>query len=249
MILDDIVAASQRRAASLPDSFPDFHRTPISLKESICSSPSNAVIAELKFASPSRGVIRGEARPSDITRELVDGGCCALSVLTEAEYFHGSLDTIPEIRNDVHVPILRKDFIVDEHQLDETRAIGADAVLLIASVLGDDTTCFVDEAIRRGLEPLLEVHTRKEARIALDSGAEVIGINNRDLKSFKTDLTTTTRISPLLKEAGRTVVSASGFTWPCDIRSLHRFADGFLIGSSIMSSRNPKKRVEGFVYA
>jgi len=249
MILDDIVASAHRRAASLPGLFPISSHEPLSLRDAILNAHHRAVIAELKFASPSKGVIRAEQKPEDVAQDLVRGGCCALSVLTEPDYFAGCSDTIPAIRDRVPVPILRKDFIVNEHQLDETRALGADAVLLIASILGEETEYFVKETMKRDLEPLLEVHTRQEARMAIETGAELIGINNRDLRTFRTDLTTTRGIAPLLHQAGLTVVSLSGMVWPCDIRSLHPYADGFLIGSSIMSSDNPRKRVEGFVYA
>ena len=249
MILDDIVSNSHRRASILPETFPSSTHVPLSLKEAIIRSRNNAVIAELKFASPSRGLIREEKKPADVTGDMILGGCCALSILTEPDFFQGSPDTIPAIRASVPIPILRKDFIVDDHQLEETRALGADAVLLISSVLGEKTEYFIREAKKRGLESLLEVHTRQEARSAVDAGAELVGINNRDLRTFRTDLSTTRRIAPILREAGITVVSASGMVWPCDVRSLHQYADGFLIGSSIMASENPRKRVEGFVYA
>ncbi len=252
MILDEIVASAHRRASELPGSFQTSTHTPISLKDAIMQkrrTHAHPVIAELKFASPSRGVIRQGASPEDVAAELVHGGCCALSVLTEPEYFSGCSGTIPAIRDRVTVPILRKDFIVHEQQLDETRALGADAVLLIAGVLGEETGHFVDETKKRGLEPLLEVHTRQEARMAVDTGAELIGINNRDLRTFKTDLSTTRRIAPLIHQADKTVVSLSGMIWPCDIRFMSHYADGFLIGSSIMSSKNPGKKVEGLVYA
>jgi len=252
MILDDIIASAYRRASELPGFFQTSSHTPISLKDAIIQKQrthAHPVIAELKFASPSRGIIRRETKPEDVATELVQGGCCALSVLTEPEYFSGCSATIPAIRDKVTVPILRKDFIVHEQQLDETRALGADAVLLIAGILGDETGYFVEATKKRGLEPLLEVHTRQEARMAVDTGAELIGINNRDLRTFKTDLSTTKRIAPLIHQAGRTVVSLSGMIWPCDIRFMSQYADGFLIGSSIMSSKNPGKRVEGLVYA
>ncbi|NLV28278.1 MAG: indole-3-glycerol-phosphate synthase [Methanomicrobiales archaeon] len=249
MILDDIVSCAHRRAEGLPESFRSPHHVPVSLKNAITESRNNAVIAELKFASPSRGVIRDDQKASYVSGEMIRGGCCALSILTEPDFFHGSTDIITSIRDSVSVPILRKDFIVDEHQLSETRALGADAVLLISSILGDSLEHFVKEAKRRELEPLVEVHTRKEARLAIDSGADLVGINNRDLRTFRTDLSTTKCVAPVLKNADITVVSASGMIWPCDIRSLHNYADAFLIGSSIMSSENPRKRVEGFVYA
>ena len=252
MILDEIVALAHRRASMLPDCYQSSSHTPISLKDAVIlkqKSHAHPVIAELKFSSPSRGIIRNESFPEDIASELVCGGCCALSVLTEPDYFSGCVGTIPAIRDRVTVPILRKDFIVQEQQLDETRALGADAVLLITAVLGEDTGYFVEETKKRGLEPLLEVHTRQEAEMAVDTGAELIGINNRDLRTFKTDLTTTKRIAPFLHQAGRTVISLSGMIWPCDIRFMSHYADGFLIGSGIMTSKNPKKRLEGLVYA
>lgn len=249
MILDEIVSSSGLRAAALPASFPESGHIPISLHRTITREKNNAIIAELKFASPSKGTIREEKKPGYIAGELVGGGCCALSVLTEPTYFRGNSEIISMIRDSVPVPILRKDFIVDTHQLDETRSIGADAVLLISSVLGDETGYFVEETLKRGIEPLVEVNTRQEARAVLDTGAELVGINNRDLKTFRTDLSTTKRISPILQQAGKTVIAASGMIWPCDVRTLHQYADGFLIGSSIMSSENPRRRVEGFVYA
>jgi indole-3-glycerol phosphate synthase len=249
MILEEIVACSQERALNLPDSFPNIRYTPRKLSDSIKTSINNPIIAELKFASPSKGVIRNNPSPMAIAGELIGGGCCALSVLTEPTRFAGDPGTIPAIRETIHIPILRKDFIVDIHQLDETKALGADAVLLITSILGDDLGYFVDETIRRGIEPVVEVNSRQEARIAVDTGTDLTLINNRNLKTFKIDLSTTRRISPILREAGRMVIAASGIIWPCDIRSLRQFTDGFLIGSSIMTSKNPRRRLEGFVSA
>ena len=261
MILDQIIRASTVRAASLPcsgncspvsASLPVSRRshTPISLLEAITKTRDrNAVIAEMKPASPSRGHLRTFGDPVAVARVLMSGGCCALSVITEPAFFHGSAATIPAIRDDVRVPILRKDFIVDTRQIAETRHLGADAVLLITAVLKDQLGEFVDAAYRQGLEPLVEVHSRQEIRLALDTGADLIGINNRNLKTLKTDISTTSRLAPLVRQAGRTVIAESGVTWPCDIRTLRPFADGYLIGSSIMAAEDPRKKLEGFVYA
>lgn len=261
MILNRIVQASALRAASLPipdqasapesrAGIADLNR-PRSLIGAITgSSGRSAIIAEMKPASPSKGHLRTITNPVSVARDLVAGGCCALSVITEPEFFHGTVAAIPAIRAGVgDIPILRKDFIVDLRQIDETRRLGADAVLLIAAVLGDRLPEFVDAACRRGLEPLVEVHCRSEIRSALDTRAELIGVNNRDLKTLRTDISTTCRLAPLLRDAGRTVVAESGITWPCDIRTLRPHARGFLIGSSIMAAGNPQKRLEGFVYA
>lgn len=252
MILDRIVESSAKRARSLPAPGPAVHASrPRSLRAAILSARTdkNAVIAEIKAASPSRGPIRALPDPAGIAGELVEGGCCALSVITEPAFFSGSPELIPVIRGSVPVPVLRKDFIVDRRQVSESRELGADAVLLIAAVLGDQLGEFTDLARREGLEPLVEIHSRPEVQAALDTGAELIGINNRDLSTMKIDLSATRRISPLIREAGRTVVSESGFLWPCDISGLKPYADGFLIGSSIMGSKDPKKRLSGFVCA
>ena len=250
MILQQIITASESRAALLPDTFNPSYHIPLSLKSAITEiKDRNAVIAELKFASPSRGIIRRTTEPVPVARNLMAGGCCALSVLTEPLFFGGSLNNITMIRDEVQIPILRKDFVVDLKQIKESRSIGADAVLLIAAVLGDQLDEFVDSAYKAGLEPLVEVHTRSEMKRALDTRADLIGVNNRDLKTLQINLTTTASLAPIIREAGRTVISESGMIWPCDIRSLRRYADGFLIGSGIMSAKDPQRRVEGFVYA
>ncbi|HWQ66409.1 MAG TPA: indole-3-glycerol-phosphate synthase [Methanospirillum sp.] len=261
MILDQIVAGSVVRAAALPadmtllcsttNSFKTVSKhQPISLSRAVKErNGKNAIIAEIKPASPSRGKIRDIGDPAIVAQDLIAGGCCALSVITEPSYFQGSSATIQKIRQMVQVPILRKDFIVDKRQLIETRMLGADAVLLIAAVLGEELGEFVDYAMKEGLEPLVEVHNRQEVIMALDTRAELIGVNNRNLKTFRTDLSTTIHLAPLVRQAGRTVISESGVTWPCDVRTLKSYADGYLIGSSIMASNNPQRRLEGFVYA
>jgi indole-3-glycerol phosphate synthase len=249
MILDEIVASSQERADNLPNAYPKPGHTPMRLSDAIRNAANNPVIAELKFASPSKGLIRSGNGAFEIAKGLVLGGCCALSVLTEPTRVSGDTKTIPAIREAISVPILRKDFIVDIRQIDETKALGADAVLLITSILGDELEYFVDETKKRGIEPVVEVSSRQEARMVADTDAGLTLINNRNLMTFKTDISTTRRISPILQQAGRIVISASGIIWPCDIRSLRPFADGFLIGSSIMLSKDPRRKLEGFIYA
>ena len=197
---------------------PGMHR---SLAEAISRAAGrNAIIAEVKFSSPSRGRIRPPAPPELVARDLVAGGCCALSILTEPHFFGGSPDHLVHVRRAVKVPVLRKDFIIDPLQLDETRALGADAVLLIAALLGDRLPGFVEKAQALGLEPLVEVHTGKEAEIALATGADLIGVNNRDLHTMEIDLGTTLALGPGIRKAGRRVVSESGIRTPGDIRNL-----------------------------
>jgi len=251
MIIDDIVRKTGERVLKLPFTVPVFpcgERRPF--KHALASVRyKKAVIAEMKFSSPSKGLIKKEPDIRALAHTFKEGGASAISVLTEPYYFGGSLETIAIVKEEVSLPVLRKDFIIDERQLYETRSAGADAVLLIAGILGDRLSSFVQSSMALGLEPLVEVRNKKEAACAIASGAEMIGINNRDLATFMINLSTTANLSPMIREAGRLVVSESGFVWPCDVRYLDEHADAYLIGSSIMAAENPQKRLEGFVYA
>jgi indole-3-glycerol phosphate synthase len=253
MILDHIVQTTANRVAGLPresETIIGEKRSEYSLYRSLDHIPGqNPVIAELKFASPSRGVIRPGADPLFYAKMLARGGCRAISVVTEPFFFSGNPEIIPAIRSSIDIPILRKDFIIDERQLAETRSLGADAVLLICGILGERIGEFVECAFGLGLEPLVEVHNKREVSDALDTDAMLIGINNRNLSDMTVDLSTTRRLAPLARKGGRRVVAESGITWPCDVKGLSRAVDGFLIGSSIMSAKNPSKRLEGFVFS
>lgn len=251
MILDEILRLTGERVAALGalPSPPSLH-TPISLSEAIrAAGDRTAVIAELKSASPSRGCIRPDMDAAMLAGEFIAGGCTALSVLTEPHFFGGSTALLPRVRSCAGVPILRKDFIIDMAQLEETRVLGADAVLLIAGVLGDDLPRFVDRCFALGLEPLVEVHARDEVPGALASGAEVIGINNRDLRTLNVNLRTTRTLSAMVRKEGRLVVSESGIFWPYHVKALKDSCDAFLIGTALMASKHPKRTLEGFVYA
>jgi indole-3-glycerol phosphate synthase len=149
----------------------------------------------------------------------------------------------------VSIPVLRKDFIIDERQITESFALGADAVLLIAAVLKERLPVFVDLTCEYGLEPLVEVHTRSEVEIALSSNAELIGINNRNLSTLRIDQSTTRLLSESVRSAGKTVVSESGIMTGDDIREMKPYCDAFLIGSSIMAHDRPEKKLEEFVCA
>jgi indole-3-glycerol phosphate synthase len=251
LILEDILAATRERVRSLEGrSFPLPSRTSRSLARAISPVPGrNAIIAELKFASPSKGRIRAPAPPEEVARHFVAGGCSALSVLTEPRFFGGSPDSLSRVRAAVGVPVLRKDFIIDPLQLEETASLGADAVLLIASLLGDRLREFVDRASALGVEPLVEVHAGEEVEAALGTGATLIAVNNRDLRTMETDLSTTLALGPGIREAGRTVVSMSGILTPGDARMLRPACDAFLIGTSLMASGDPRKALEAFVCA
>ena len=180
---------------------------------------------------------------------LEQGGCIALSVLTEPYFFGGTCKDIDRVKSAVGLPVLRKDFIIDERQIPESRALGADAVLLIAGVLKNKLPVFVDLVLNYGLEPLVEVRTRAEAELALLTKATLIGINNRDLSTLDLDRSTTKNLSEQVRRTGRLVVSESGMRSADDVRNLKQFCDAFLIGSSIMSHNHPGKKLEEFVCA
>ncbi|MFZ3213547.1 MAG: indole-3-glycerol phosphate synthase TrpC, partial [Terriglobales bacterium] len=199
-----------------------------------------AVIAELKKASPSCGTIRATLHVGSIASGLERAGAAALSVLTEEQFFHGDLCDLVEASASTNLPCLRKDFMVDEFQLLEARANGADAVLLILSALDDSEFLRFHERSRElGLDALCEVHNESELERALNLGAEIIGVNNRDLRTFEVDLGTAERLAP--KIPSRVLrIAESGIQRGDDIRRLRACGyDAFLIGESLMRADDP----------
>ena len=197
------------------------------------------VIAEFKRASPSRGVIRADADPAAVARAYAAAGAAALSVLTDAEFFQGSLEDLRAARAACKLPVLRKDFLVDPIQVIEARAAGADAVLLIAAALDDARLRrMLAAACEQGVDALVEVHTREELERALATGAELLGINNRDLRDFHTDVAVTRELLPYTGDC--TVISESGLDDPAVLRALE--AEGvhaFLVGEALMREGDP----------
>ena len=193
------------------------------------------LIAEVKKGSPSKGVIRPDFDPVSIARIYEADGATCLSILTDERFFMGRLEYLSEIRNCVSLPLLRKDFVCDPYQLYEARAAGADAVLLIAAVLDlAQLRDFTALARELGLDVLLEVHDEQELETALQVNCELIGINNRDLRTFVTDLSTTERLSKLVP-GNRLIVGESGIHSRADVVRLQRGgARAFLIGESLM---------------
>lgn len=198
------------------------------------------VIAEVKKASPSRGILRADFRPLDIARDYAAAGASALSVLTEEDHFLGSDRYLEEISREVGIPTLRKDFIVDPYQVFEAKCLGASAYLLIVACLAPaDLAALVALGRQLGLTPLVEAHTAEETRLAVEAGAPVIGINNRDLKTFHTSLETTFALRPLVP-AGIPVISESGIFTRADMESLARAGvQAALIGESLMKEADP----------
>jgi indole-3-glycerol phosphate synthase len=199
-----------------------------------------AIIAELKKASPSKGLIRPDFNVTDLAAELEQAGAAALSVLTDERYFQGSLNNLELASEATHIPCLRKDFIVDEFQLLEARAHCADAVLLIVAALTqDELFAFYGRALVLQLDVLCEVHDAAELDRALEIGFEIIGVNNRNLHTFQVDLNTSLQLAERIP-VGVLKVAESGIESPADIARLRDAGfDAFLIGESLMRASHP----------
>jgi indole-3-glycerol phosphate synthase len=241
-ILDTIVAQKKREVARLPER----HVTPEVIRAArqeprdfagALRSPkrgSVALIAEVKKASPSAGVICADFDPVRIAREYEASGASCLSVLTDEKFFQGSLEYLRQIRAAVKLPLLRKDFIIDERQILEAVENGADAILLIVRILTEEQLKrFHSLAIEAGLTALVEVHDEAELERALAVDAALIGINNRNLDNFTVDLETTARLSA--KIAGRLIVAESGLHTRADVEQVHHAgASAILVGESLL---------------
>lgn len=245
-MLDRIVASVR---AGLPEVVAglDAHRAaaerrePARDAEAALSAPGLSVIAEVKRRSPSAGQIAAELDPRRLAASYESGGASAISVLTEPDHFGGSLDDLVAVRSTVGVPVLRKDFIVDEAQIWQARAVEADLILLIVAILDDATLgrlmAVADEA---GLHALVEAHTGTEAKRAIDAGARIVGVNNRDLTTFTVDLATAERIRPIL---GRDVVAVaeSGVSSPDGAKRMADAGyDAILVGEAAVRSGDPE---------
>ena len=206
------------------------------------------LIAEMKKASPSRGVLREEYDPVEIAIDYESHGAAAISILTEEDYFQGALEHIQRARPNVSRPLLRKDFIFDPYQIYETAAAGADAVLLIAAIL--DATMLknlIRLAEEVGLDVLVEVHNLQELHTTLGCGARIIGINNRDLTTLQVDLHTTLQLAPHVPDSA-ILVSESGIQTADDIRMLRDVGcDAFLIGEAFMKSDKPGRALRELI--
>lgn len=203
-----------------------------------------AVIAEIKKASPSQGVIREDFDPVEIAKSYAKAGAACLSILTDQQFFQGSNVYLQQARASVDLPVLRKDFIVDEYQIYEARAIGADCILLIATIL-DDTQlmAFTELAIQLNMAVLVEVHDITELNRALLLPTPLIGINNRDLRTFKTDLKTSLTLARHLPE-DRLLITESGIHAPQDVNlMLQQNIQAFLVGEAFMRAEDPGQKL------
>ncbi|HEX8923019.1 MAG TPA: indole-3-glycerol phosphate synthase TrpC, partial [Pyrinomonadaceae bacterium] len=222
---------------------------PHALRAALGSRERLNVIAEFKRASPSKGVIRPRADGAQMALAYEAGGAAAISVLTEEDRFQGSLDDLRAVRAAVRIPVLRKDFIFEEYQLYETAAAGADALLLIVAALDDETLRrlrrVTEDELR--MDALVEVHTEDEMRRALSAGATLVGVNNRDLHSFKVSLEVSVELARAAT-ANVALVAESGLRSSDDLRRLRALGySGFLIGETLMRASEPEKTLRTLI--
>ncbi len=252
MILDDIVARKEERIAELRKKL-----VLSKLEEAVTSAPEPldfftalkaggrpAIIAEIKKASPSAGLIRNDLDVATIAAIYEAHGAAAISVITEEDFFQGKLEYLEEARTSVSVPLLCKDFIFDPVQILTARAAGADAVLLIKAILEQDLLVqLLEKARSLGMACLVEIHDEKELVRVLETGARIIGINNRDLKTFQVDLGTTINLRSRIPP-DRVTVSESGIQLPKDLETLAaEGVDAVLVGTSLMRAEDPGRKL------
>ena len=249
-ILKDVRAEVRRRAKANPIEPASVSRTlRHSLIEAIERAPKVPLIAEIKRASPSAGNIKPGADVLEVAQAMLRGGAISLSVLTEPKYFKGDLNFLREVRKVAEVPLICKDFIVDEYQVYEAAELGADVVLLIVKVLGRELRKFMLLVGELGMEGLVEVGDEEEVKLAVSSGARLIGINNRDLETLKVDLNRTTKLAHTIPD-DVTVVSESGINSPGDVRRmLDAGADAVLVGTALMRAEDIEGKVRSLVNA
>lgn len=214
------------------------------------AQPGLQLIAEVKRASPSQGAI-APLDPGQAARAYGAGGAAAISVLTEPRHFDGSPEALHAVREAVGLPVLRKDFVVHPRMLVEAADWGADAALLMVSVLGEDVGAYLDHAHHLGLDALVEVHDDREMEVALAAGAEVIGVNNRDLGTLKINLNNAPGLIRRAREAGFAglLVAESGYATRQQVAALHGLADAVLVGSSLAGSANLEQAARDLIGA
>jgi indole-3-glycerol phosphate synthase len=254
-ILDDILARKRievaeangrRDAAELAIQAKSCAFVPRGFRQAIRSTPGASVIAEIKRRSPSKGLIREDFDPVAIARAYSAAGAACISVLTDETFFGGSLADLALVREAVETPLLRKDFVIDVCQIDEARVHGADAILLIVAALDDESLRTLhDHARNLGLDVLVEVHDDAEFDRAIALGANLIGVNNRDLRSFDVDLGISTRLAARVEDRDIVLIAESGIRNVEDVMRLEQAgAAGFLVGESLMRQPDPGKALK-----
>lgn len=254
MILDEIVEAKKEELAKRKQTMPLAKLEPPSSKKDFASALRGEgiqLIAEVKKASPSRGLLCQDFDPLRLAQTYADNGAAAISVLTEEKYFQGSLEHLAAIKgmlNQREIPLLRKDFIFDPYQVYESRAYGADALLLIVAILSNEQLQeLLSLSHSLGLQCLVEVHNEAELEAALLNGAKIIGINNRDLGTFTIDLDVTKRLRPLVP-SDKIVVSESGIKSRADVQMLREWGvDAILVGEALVVADDVAAKMREFL--
>lgn len=225
----------------------DFKKALLKSSSKGCSKPIN-IIAEVKKASPSKGIIRNDFNPVEIAKAYQENGAVAISVLTENKYFQGNLEYLRQIKEVTSIPILDKDFVIDPYQIYQARIYGADAVLLIADILSNDKLkSHLDLSYQLGLHALVEVHTLDELKRVLLTDAQIIGINNRDLRNFKVNTDNSVQLARYIPDE-ITVVSESGINNKELIFALQKEGiDAFLIGEALMKEKDVGRKLREFL--
>lgn len=249
----------ERILASRRGAVEEYKRTIGELEEAARTAPPNrdfaralrgdgmALIAEVKRRSPSKGDLNVGLDPAELARSYERGGAHALSVLTEPDFFAGSIDDLVRAREATALPVLQKDFIIDRSQVVAACARGADAVLLIVRILGNELASLVDEARRWNLCPLVEIFDERDLEAAMDAGADVIGVNHRDHETIEEDPTATARLRPLVPD-GVLVVAESAITSRGDVEALEEIAvDAILVGEAFVTADDPEAKVREFL--
>ena len=257
-VLSEILARKRERVREAQDAVPLAQLRRLALDVRSTAKPNTFVdalrtdginiIAELKRRSPSKGIIRGDANVTEIARAYEAGGAVAMSVLTEEDYFAGSLEDLREVKSTVKLPVLRKDFVVDEYQVYESAAAGADAILLIVAALEDESLSNLRQLAedQLGMDALIEVHTRDEMGRAAACGAKLIGVNNRDLHTFEVSLGTSLSLASQAP-SGALLISESGLNSAADLQTLRAAGyRGFLIGETLMRADDPAAALRSF---
>lgn len=250
-ILDRILKQKTVEIARLKDNQPEAHKNPFprrSFIEKLQNAEEISVIAEFKRASPSKGVINANIGPVEQALQYQEYGASAISVLTDHSFFKGSFKDLEAVKKAVDLPVLCKDFIIDSLQIDAAAASGADLILLIAAAMDTDKLGELYQYARGlGLEVLMEVHNREELDKALKTGARIIGVNNRDLKTFKVCLDTTENLASIVRKAGAFLISESGIHQKEDVERVKTAgANGILVGESLMKSHDLKAQLRSF---
>lgn len=255
-ILNQIIEHKRKEVAERKSLYPVklleksiYYPSPtVSLKKYLLRDDKSGIIAEIKRKSPSKGMINAYVSIERTSIGYMQAGASALSILTDKQFFGGSNDDLTKARKFNFCPILRKEFVIDEYQIIEAKSIGADAILLIAAVLSSEEIIrFKAIAHSVGLEVLMEVHNEDELKKNLNAGADLVGVNNRDLKTFELSIETSKRLAPMIPE-DVIKVSESGIESPEAIVELKRFGyKGFLIGQTFMQNARPEKAAIEFI--